>query len=79
MGRQYRPSPPAAPQTASERVFVVMGNDYPHSVYGDQEAADTYCAERMAAQKVGKPTWETPQIHYRVYPFDVIRAASIAP
>lgn len=51
-------------------VFVVMGNDYPHSVWSDGPAAEAYCKGKMDAQKCD-PLYLSPRIYWRVYPFEV--------
>lgn len=55
-------------------VHVVMGNDYPDSVFSTAEAAEKYCAERRAADKKrnnleGKRFY--PTVYWRVYSFPV--------
>lgn len=37
-------------------VYVVMGNDYPHSVYKTEAAAYKFVAEANAQEKTGEQT-----------------------
>lgn len=47
------------------KVFVVMGNDFPDSVWDTEEAAEKYCE----AQRNDKNY--SPRIYWRVYEFTV--------
>ncbi len=48
------------------KVWVVMGNDFPDSVWSSEHAAESYCIEKKAERRdVG------PRIHWRVYEFEV--------
>jgi len=43
-------------------VFVVMGNDFPDSVFSSEAAAEEFC-------RLQRPN--SPRIYWRVYPFRV--------
>lgn len=47
-------------------VYVVMGNDYPDSVFDSEQAAERYCEEKRRAHKRGEP-----RIYWRTYEFKV--------
>lgn len=55
------------------RVFVVMGNDYPHSVYATEEAAERFIAAARKARD--KETGVSgSRIYWRAYEFPVLEA-----
>lgn len=49
-----------------QRVFVVMGNDYPDAVFAKWVDASTYCDQQNQ-----KPIEDARKIHWRVYSFDL--------
>jgi exodeoxyribonuclease X len=61
-------------------VFIVMGNDFPDSVYATQELADAYCdrqrdedaRRRCEDRGLGLPP--RSRVYWRVYPFDLKEA-----
>lgn len=44
-------------------VYVVMGNDFPDSVFADKITAERYCEEKRIDHE--------PRIYWRVYEFEV--------
>ena len=52
-------------------VYVVMGNDFPDSVFTSQALADAYCRDRSAEYRPGQGQ---RRIYWRVYPFVLDRA-----
>lgn len=48
------------------KVYVVMGNDFPDSVFKEEKDAETYCDEKRKANKPGQRV-----IYWRVYDFEV--------
>lgn len=50
------------------KVFVVMGNDFPDSVWSTQELADKAIEQNEEADKVARPYG--PGIHWRSYEFN---------
>ena len=54
------------------KVWVIMGNDYPDSVFASEEAAEKYIAgkkaEHLRAQQLGGGF---SRIHWRSYEFEV--------
>ena len=55
------------------RVFVVMANDFPDSVYLDEGEAERY-AKAETEKSRERPDY-LPRIYYRVYPFEVMGAS----
>lgn len=53
------------------KVWVVMSNDFPDSVFATAETAESYVRRQMAKQKENKLTWDTPRIYYRSYEFEL--------
>lgn len=50
-------------------VFVVMGNDFPDSVFGQVEMAEQYVAEKIQEER--DKTRDFRRIHWRYYEFDI--------
>jgi hypothetical protein len=46
-----------------KNVFVVMGNDFPDSVWSNEQVADAYVIRNQSAPNVGR------KIYWRVYDF----------
>lgn len=53
------------------KVYVVMSNDFPDCVFGEEEMAKTYCKSKMDEQRKDKSGYESPRIYYRYYEFTV--------
>ena len=53
-----------------QRVYVVMGNDFPEAVFASREAADRFCADREREHVKGQV-----RIHWRAYDFKVNKCA----
>lgn len=51
------------------KVFVVMSNDFPDSVFADKENADAYVACMEAAEKKRKLGSPGARIYWRYYEF----------
>ena len=54
------------------KVWVVMGNDYPDSVFWTEEAANRYCEERRN-EPGNKREYGGYRIYWRAYGFEVSR------
>lgn len=52
------------------KVWVIMGNDFPNSVFSNEEDADAYVACMDAAEKK-KLKGFGPRIYWRSYEFEV--------
>lgn len=46
-------------------VFVVMSNDFPHSVWADEEEAKAFCDRNNCGQV-------QQRIYWKVYPFQLV-------
>lgn len=54
------------------KVYVVMGNDYPDSVFSEEERAENYVAEKIEQDRLARERKERyTQIHWRWYAFDM--------
>lgn len=57
------------------QVFVVMGNDYPDSVFLEEKAAERYCEEKRNSpeEKRHRERWSgtSVRIYWRVYKFEL--------
>lgn len=51
------------------KVWVVMGNDYPDSVFATEAAAETYVAEKKKEKT--EQLFGHARIHWRAYEFEV--------
>lgn len=52
-------------------VWVVMGNDYPDSVFTEERDAEDYCAKRTQENRDPKRPNDPPRIYWRTYSFVV--------
>jgi hypothetical protein len=52
----------------TQRVWVVMSNDFPDAVFTSEAAANAYCKGKMNEQKKEMPS---PRIYYHNYEFEV--------
>lgn len=52
-------------------VYVVAGNDYPDSVFGNRTEADAYCVRQTETNVRDMKTGCARKIYWRVYPFEV--------
>lgn len=61
------------------KVYVVMSNDFPDRVFVSEKSADTFCKEKMDAQKNPlepyMEPYKSPRIYWRAYEFEVIEDA----
>lgn len=55
------------------KVYVVMGNDYPDSVFNTEEAAEAYCQKRKNEPGNKHDLGNSYRIYWRVYEFDLRR------
>lgn len=57
------------------KVYVIMGNDYPHSVYQSEADADDFVKVAETAEKEMEkrpvPQRERRRIHWRSYEFEL--------
>jgi hypothetical protein len=53
------------------KVFVVMGNDYPDSVFSTQDAAEAYVEKKRAADPERQRLYGGMMIYWRWYSFDL--------
>jgi len=51
-------------------VYVVMGNDFPDSVFSTQQLAEAYIADKIVLEKTRRHDMH-PRIYWRVYPFEI--------
>lgn len=51
-----------------QKVYVIMGNDYPDAVFSDAGQADRHC-EKMRERD--RKMDQRPRIYWRSYPFKV--------
>lgn len=59
------------------KAFVIMGNDYPESVFADKDAADNYVKskmddEREEHERKNPGGFYSPRIYWRSYEFEII-------
>ncbi len=59
------------------KVWVIMGNDYPHKVFADKEKAEEYLEKKEAVEKeiASRPlhSRERGRIYWRLYDFEVVQ------
>lgn len=53
------------------KVFVVMGNDFPESVFETEAAAEKYVEQKKAADPEHRKQYGGPRIYWRTYEFEV--------
>lgn len=59
------------------KVYVVMGNDFPDSVFRYEEAAERHVAERKKEDNRGSETGSSfPRVHWRTYEFELMEDAT---
>lgn len=51
------------------KVYVTMGNDYPHSVHKTEEGAEKEIKKKKAER--GRSSYPPPLVYWRVYDFDL--------
>jgi len=52
-------------------MYVVMGNDYPDSVFSTGKAAEAYAQKRMREPSNFRLNSKTPRVYWRSYEFEV--------
>lgn len=53
------------------KVYVVMGNDYPHCVFSSETVAEAYCNAKTAKEKEMSDKQIRSRIYWRHYEFEV--------
>ena len=53
------------------KVYVIMGNDFPESVFASEEVAERYVKAKMADPANRHERSNTPRIYWRSYEFEL--------